>query len=110
MQITARNYAAALSYLGADVESALLELVTVAPKLDKRVRAALFAHEVKPKLRFMSSRHFEGLLFVHYPMSKHVCAMHAVDLLTLVIDDGDCVAYLRAKFPNVDIEVLREHA
>lgn len=106
MQINARNLAAALVSLGADVETALLELVATSPALDAKVRNCLFAHETLPKLRHFLSRMDDGHLFVHSPQSRPVCAMHAVDQVTRILDDSDCVAYLRARFPEYNLEEL----
>lgn len=106
MNINARNLAAALVSLGADVETALLELVATSPALDAKVRAALYHHEELPKLRHFVSRMDDGHLFIHMPQSRPVCVMHAVDRVTQVLDDSDCVAYLQAQFPEYRIEEL----
>lgn len=110
MIINARNLVAALSSLGANVESALLELASVAPVLDAKVRAALFPHVAAPKLRFIHDRNDSGLKYVETPpISKAVCAMHAVDAITRVLDDAQVIQYLEAKFPEHNVKSLVEN-
>lgn len=110
MNINSRNLAGALSYLGADVESALLAITKTSPNLDRKVRATLYAHNQIPRLRYIKSRHTDGLILVGSPMAKYTCAMHAVDLITQVIDDGKIVTYLKAKFPEYNLKELYEDA
>lgn len=110
MQINSRNLAGALSYLGADVESALLAVTATSPNLDRKVRATLYAHNEKPKLRYIKSRHTDGLVFTGPFMARYTCTMHAVDLITQVLDDAKIVQYLKAKFPEYDIKELYENA
>lgn len=108
--INSRNLAGALSYLGADVESALLEITKTSPNLDRKVRATLYAHCEKPKLRYIKSRHTDGLVFTGPFMARYTCAMHAVDLITQVIGDDKIVMYLKAKFPEYNLKELYENA
>ena len=103
-EISARDLAAILTYEGADVESALLELASVAPSLDTNVRRALFWHNKPPELIFTETRRGSGLHYSHSPISRPVCAMHAVDAVTMVLDDADVVQYLTAKFPEYNWE------
>ena len=105
-RINARNLAAALTSLGADVESALLELAAVSPTLDSKVRRALFYHNELPKLRNVPDGYGDNLLFVDNRLSRPVCAMHAVDQVTRVLDDERVVQYLESKFSEYNVEVL----
>lgn len=105
MIICARHLAAALSYLGADVESALLELASVAPVLDAKVRKELF-RDSTAKLQWISDRNSSGMHFIAQYQPRWICAMHAVDQVTRILDDSDVVQYLKAKFPDTNIEVL----
>lgn len=108
MKIDARNLAAVLSYSGADVESALLELASVSPTLDSLVRKELF-RDCNAKLRYIADRHGEGLRFVSHDVPKHVCAMHAVDQMTRFLDDADIVSYLQSQFPETE-ELCRRYS
>lgn len=104
--ISARNLAAALVSLGADVESALLELASVAPSLDRDVRKALYYHCEIPKLRQIADRCAPGLHFIESSMTRPTCAMHAVDQVTRVLDDEDVAAFLRTRFSEFSLEAL----
>lgn len=104
--IDARNLAAALTTLGADVESALLDLTANAPSLDAPVRKALFAHNELPTLRFIADRRSVGLHFIDRRMTREVCIMHATDLLTRYFDDSAIVNYLVSTFPTYNLENL----
>lgn len=96
--INARNLGAALAYLGADVESALLELTVTSPQLDAKVRRALF-HTAEPaKLRSIKDRSSPGLHFVLIEHPRWSCVMHAIDFVTQVIDDASIISYLVTKF------------
>ncbi len=106
MKITARNLAAALSYLGADVESAFLELAAASTALDANVRVALYPTQEPAKLRSIATRGETQLLFVEHNCSKHICAMHAADQICLMLDDADLVMYLTSKFPEYNVEEL----
>ena len=99
MLITARHLAAALTHIGADVESALLELAAVAPSLDTKVRAALYWTSEPAKLRFIKDRDFTGYRYIETPpMTRETCAMHAVDQITRILDDTQVVQYLEGRF------------
>lgn len=104
--IMARDLAAALTYLGADVEAALLDLVAVSPGLESRVRSALFAHSTLPQLRYISDRSGTCLRFVHLSIPQWVCVKHAVDFVCQVIEDAEVVTYLQAKFSEYDLTEL----
>lgn len=106
MIIDARNLAAALAYMGADVESALLEISAASPSLDAKVRAALFHHEEPAKLRYISDRNRTNAYFVHVQHPRWTCAAHAADQITRVLDDGAVVQYLQARFADYHPEVL----
>lgn len=92
--------------MGADIESALLALVSTSPTLNQKVRAALFAHTQLPCLRLITDRREQGLHFIHNPTTKHICAMHAVDQISQAISDEAVVKYLQAKFSNYNVEIL----
>lgn len=98
--LTARNLAAALSSLGADIETALLELVSVSPAVEANVRKELFRHCELPKLRYVPGRRDAGFLYIDTRCSQPVCAMHAVDQITRVLDDSDVIQYLKSKFQS----------
>lgn len=109
MQINARNFAAALAYLGADVESAMLDIVAVSPAISARLRAILFADNQSPKLRYIKER--DGLgsyFFTDYSYPRWISVMHAADYLCLVIGDDNVLKYLKVKFSEYNLEVLIE--
>ena len=103
--LNARNLAAALSSIGADVESALLELVADSPTLDTLVRRELFRDCSLPKLHYINGHRSTGFYYTDTNCSRPICAMHAVDQLTRFFDDADIVGYLKTSFqeliPNV---------
>lgn len=105
MNINARNLAAALTYLGADVESALLELASVSPHLDAKVRRELFRESEPAKLHAINDRHGDGLRFIALEQPRWICAMHAIDQICLVLDDNAIVQYLKAKFQDYDLKL-----
>lgn len=98
--LNARNLAAALTSLGADIETALLELVATAPMLESKVRGELYRHCELPKLRYISGRREAGFYYHDTNCSRPVCAMHAVDQITRLLDDGDVVQYLKTRFQD----------
>ncbi len=110
MNINARNLAASLAYLGADVESALLDVSSASPILDKKVRRSLFLDNELPKLRLIADRNQRMLHFIHIPCPRTACVMHAVDYICQVIDDATIVTYLQSRFSDYNIEVLLEHS
>lgn len=108
MNIDARNFAATLAYMGADVESALLELVAVSPTLDTKVRRALYHNNRCATLRMIGDRRTAKLHFIVTEQSRWACAMHAVDFIGQLIDDASIVTYLQSRFPDYNIDTLVE--
>jgi hypothetical protein len=106
--ISARNLGAALAYMGADVESALLDLAAVSPALDAKVRAALYRHNKLAKLRYIHTKREAGYCFVDTNTSRPVAVMHAVDAVCRVLDDADVVQYLKTMFVGYNWQELVE--
>lgn len=110
MLINARNLAAALAYEGADVEAALLELVSGAPSLDAKVRRALYHDTAPTKLIFVQDRQESGYKFVHHHQPRWVCVMHAIDAITQFIADSDIKRYLETRFSEYASKLQRRIA
>lgn len=106
--INARNLAAILGHMGADVESAFLELTATTPSLDARMRLALYPHQQLPKLRYIESKRFIGYSVSEYNCPRTVCLMHAADTLGLALDDEEIVQFLKAKFSEYNWKELIE--
>ena len=96
--LNARYLAAALSSLDLDIETALLELVATAPCLEVKVRSELYRHCELPKLKYIKGQRSTGFVYIDNRCSRPVCAMHAVDHITRILDDSDVVQYLKTRF------------
>lgn len=108
--ITARNLGAALSYLGADVESALLELASVSPQLDAKVRKELYRDCTPGRLRSIKDRGVECIYFVALEQPRWACIMHAIDYICQVLENALVVQYLETKFSGYsdELQALQE--
>lgn len=101
--MTAAHTAAALNYLGADVETALLELSAIAPTLHAKVREHLFFDLRLPKILCLQGKEIYVDRSIDYPQVRF---HNAIAELLPYVDNATIVEYLHSKFPSYDLGEL----